>query len=328
MHELLMALAGYPGDVFVWSGKDAHDAGCSFLLHAEEQGFRVNPEIETLSQAEREVLESAVKSGYDFALVKRFVETVRSSTCWDVASEAFRKGGKEETRRTSVASSGAADCPDTAAPRRWLSGLYVGAVARAAHEMMGDYTEALLRAEGCVLQQPLTPVSAVSMAMSFEAHKMCVLRRAITKVRKRRRFLFPSSPLASSTSFLQCLGGGGFGERMREARRFRESFLQIVAMAEASAASGGCVPCGPVLDFLWKGRLSGDPGTREVFGRLLAACARIFAFQVRLRGFRPVCEALRGKRRRFLFFGLRRARVSLRAAVFAAFFVASVWPAL
>jgi gamma-tubulin complex component 4 len=62
-HELLLALAGYPGDVFV-EGKD---------------GFMVSPDLPWMSEQERTILNRLCKLGWSFHICTTFISTFRQS---------------------------------------------------------------------------------------------------------------------------------------------------------------------------------------------------------------------------------------------------------
>ena len=60
-------------------------------------------------------------------------------------------------------------------------------------------------------------------------------------------------------------------------------------MSLSAATAGAPLPCGILLDLLWRGRNSGDPVARDVYIHLIDACAAVFSFQVTTPAFCCCC---------------------------------------
>ncbi|KAL8428531.1 hypothetical protein Efla_003302 [Eimeria flavescens] len=173
LHEVLMALAGYPGDVFVrWVAAaaggppacqgegvgEAKGAPPTVYAAAAAGGFRVNPELAAVfSSSEREALENAVTPGYDLLLIREFI----------AAFEAPEQGGPPEGPSQQPEgpplhppTAAAAPPPPAAAAlaAAALRGLYLGAIARAARQLVEPYLACLVAAEDAALQQQQTPL--------------------------------------------------------------------------------------------------------------------------------------------------------------------------
>ncbi|KAL8441364.1 hypothetical protein Emag_007242 [Eimeria magna] len=262
LHEILMALAGYPGDVFVrWEPLGGDEGGPPELAYAQEKGrgwegsrgapppptrpgappfsvygaaaaaaaggFRVNPQLASVfSESEIEALERAVAPGHDLLLIKEFVaamEAPHQAGGPPTLSPQPHQGPFRSTQpapfppATAAAATGAA-----------VRGLYPAALARAARELIDPYLSCLVAAEDAALQQPQTPLAAVSFALGDHPHRLKTLRHILS---------------------------------------------QVTAMALSAAATGAPLPCGVLLDFLWRGKNNGDPVAREVYVHLIDACA-------------------------------------------------------
>ena len=199
MHEVLMALAGYPGDIFVrYEGEEASVAQGSPPLsgnggpprsYLEGNGcFRVNPLITTISSSEKESLERAVAPGYDILIVKEFIaaaETPGTSLVGalnegpPLATLPFRGTLGPKTVISTIPS--AASGPKTAA-KSGGGGLYTAALARASRDIVNGYLASLLLAEEAALQQPEAPLSSLSLSLGEQPHRIRTLRHILSQV--------------------------------------------------------------------------------------------------------------------------------------------------
>ncbi|KAL8449310.1 hypothetical protein Emed_003191 [Eimeria media] len=273
LHEILMALAGYPGDVFVrWEPLEGDEGGPPELAYQHEKGsgwggsgggpppparpgappssvyaaaaaaaaggFRVSPQlISVFSESEREALERAVAPGHDLLLIKEFVaamEAPHQAGGPPLPSQQPHQGPFRSTQHTTFPPAAAAAAAATAAAAGGR-GLYPAALGRAARELIDPYLSCLVAAEDAALQQPQTPLAAISLALGDHPLRLKILRHVLS---------------------------------------------QVNAMALSAAATGAPLPCGVLLDFLWRGKNNGDPIAREVYVHLIDACAAVFSFQL------------------------------------------------
>ncbi|OEH79765.1 gamma-tubulin complex component [Cyclospora cayetanensis] len=252
LQEILMALAGYPGDLFVRvdgeaflrkeeEGHTETEAGsrgpCLWESHgAYGGGFRVNPSLSGFSQSEVEALERVVAPGYDLLLVKDFIKAAENTGTFPPPASTGCPpfNGSLEWHSGSLAAVPASQAAAETSPPV-AGGLYLAALARASRELTDEYLSFLIAAEDAALQQQATLLSAISLALGDQPQRMRTLRYILS---------------------------------------------QVCAMSLAAAGAGGPLPCGALLDMLWRGRSSGDPVAREVYLRLIDACAAVFCFQL------------------------------------------------
>ncbi|KAL8425840.1 hypothetical protein ACSSS7_008320 [Eimeria intestinalis] len=274
-----MALAGYPGDVFVrWEPLGGEEGGPSELAYAQEKGggwggpqgcphprrpprpggppssvytaaaagaaaaggFRINPQLASVfSDSEREALERAIAPGHDLLLIKEFVAAMEEAPHRAVGGPPLlagqpQQGGHRGPQHATTPPAAAATAA-TAAAAASGRGLYSAALGRAARELVDPYISCLVAAEDAALQQPQTPLAAISFALGDHPHRLRTLRHVLS---------------------------------------------QVNAMALSAAATGAPLPSGVLLDFLWRGKKNGDPVARGVYAHLIDACAAVFSFQL------------------------------------------------
>ncbi|CDJ40912.1 hypothetical protein ETH_00033595 [Eimeria tenella] len=264
LHDLLMALAGFPGDVFVryedlgppeapsvgrggpGGASRGPPGGPLRPLVSGGGGFRLNPKLKGFSEGEREALERAVAPGYDLLLIREFIAAAEAATQsllqqggapWGAPPGApkgnaarLAAGGpfSGPSREAAAAAAASSSPPPAAAAAAAAGGLYTAALARASRELCEVYLSTLVAAEDELLQQQQTPLAALSLALKDQPHKMRVLRQILS---------------------------------------------QAWGMALSAAAAGAPLPCGVLMDFLWRGSSSGDPLARGVMGAPAAAAA-------------------------------------------------------
>ncbi|XP_026192202.1 uncharacterized protein LOC113147095 [Cyclospora cayetanensis] len=244
LQEILMALAGYPGDLFVRvdgeaflrkeeEGHTETEAGsrgpCLWESHgAYGGGFRVNPSLSGFSQSEVEALERVVAPGYDLLLVKDFIKAAENTGTFPPPASTGCPpfNGSLEWHSGSLAAVPASQAAAETSPPV-AGGLYLAALARASRELTDEYLSFLIAAEDAALQQQATLLSAISLALGDQPQRMRTLRYILS---------------------------------------------QVCAMSLAAAGAGGPLPCGALLDMLWRGRSSGDPVAREVSVRGAPLC--------------------------------------------------------
>lgn len=207
LHEVLMALSGYPGDLFVrWESEQGglpeavgglpppcegvpQPAASSLYTGG---GFVINPQLKAFTDSERQALEAAVQPGYDLLLVREFIAAAETQRGAPTGGSLLGQGGPHGSLSNSqgppqasplqgTQSQKAAD--SSAAAASPAAGLYISALAQAARELTAPYLSCLLAAEETVLQQPATPLSALTLALGDQPHRIKTLRHVLSQVK-------------------------------------------------------------------------------------------------------------------------------------------------
>ena len=190
LHEILMALAGYPGDVFIryeeegplreeWAPSGGEGPP---PLFSSTGCFRVNPSLSSFNPSEKEALERAVAPGYDLLLVKEFIAAAETAGGPFLGVPSGAPPGESAFRGPLRPSTGSLSSAATAAAAAVPGGLYTAALARAARDIQETYLSFLVIAEEEALQQPATPLSAIPIALGDQPHRMRILRHILSQV--------------------------------------------------------------------------------------------------------------------------------------------------
>eukprot|EP00850_Spirogloea_muscicola_P015286 SM000116S24207 [mRNA] locus=s116:56790:62328:- [translate_table: standard] len=148
LHELLLALVGCTGDVFVdTAAEDGVQAGPG------ECTFRLSPDYaDIVSQSERVVLERLLHLGHHYQKLDQFVRETGDSFWKSAAQCAY---GAVHALPDSIGLS---------------SSLYQNAIANAVSEELSDYTAAIVTVEKVILRSPCPLLARVTEALHEFEH--------------------------------------------------------------------------------------------------------------------------------------------------------------
>ncbi|KFH05441.1 Spc97/Spc98 family protein, partial [Toxoplasma gondii VAND] len=193
MHDVLLALAGFPGDVFVYAppGSSADASFSSSQLSASESpeaatrtgGLLLSPKLASFfTPAEEELLNRIVVSGFHLIQIRDFVSSVETdvpAVSLASASSLFSlsSSGQEVKRSAKEKHAGEESDGDQVG----FKGLYVSALARAMDAEVQEYLTKIVEIEAQVLLQPLLPLSAVYVLLATERQKLATLYEIVTK---------------------------------------------------------------------------------------------------------------------------------------------------
>ncbi|GBE60816.1 gamma-tubulin complex component [Babesia ovata] len=155
-HDILMALAGHPGEVIVESS-------------GEGGGFAVADGCKGVSQAECSVINSIVAIGYQYRRLEDFVRSVKDGEHNYMVSlllgddGTYRKKCKSakvrDSRSSNAQATGASEClPE-------YRGNYLSAMCTGIEEYLGAYRSHLVTVEKTILADPCLPLSTLSLIM-------------------------------------------------------------------------------------------------------------------------------------------------------------------
>nr|CEL64525.1 TPA: gamma-tubulin complex component 4, putative [Neospora caninum Liverpool] len=280
MHEVLMALAGLPGDVFVYAPPGPE--GLSYREssrvvsgeNARTGGLFLNPNVSAFfTPAEEELLNRIVVSGFHLIQVRDFISGVQKGSAafsLDSSVSAFPPPSEGQDEKQREEETGREKETETEREsEQFFKGVYFSALARAMDTAVQEYLTKVVEIESQVLLQPLLPLSAVYVLLATERQKLETLYEIVTKVRSlARMYSVPSdSPSAfAASSALSSASRSVSHESGRERERNKSRTVSL--------------PCGPLLDLLWSGTRSGNPLVQQVYRQVLDACVHVFIFQL------------------------------------------------
>ncbi|EDO06651.2 Spc97 / Spc98 family protein [Babesia bovis T2Bo] len=153
LHDVLMALAGLPGDVIT-------------EYNGNVQGFKVSEECDRVSQSEREVLNSVCAIGYKYRYVERFVRAVRQSEDDYIVSSLIGFDGIPKNRETVTSARHDLTGPSGDEATTVYRGHYLGAMCNGIEEYLCSYKANLTHIEKVILADPALPFSTLSLLMA------------------------------------------------------------------------------------------------------------------------------------------------------------------
>ncbi|PFH31918.1 hypothetical protein BESB_024100 [Besnoitia besnoiti] len=286
MHEVLIALAGFPGDVFVYEtpeipreeaallrGSSAAPPAPASSLAADASadeasragGLFLHPQVAGFfAKAEQELLTRLVRPGFHLMQVRAFIAAVEQQT------PAFWIGptGSADSRPPAREGGDPPGGLEAGSPV-FYRGLYVSAMARAMDACVEEYLKKLVDIETQLLLQPLLPLTALHALLATEQCKMETLYDIVCKVRS----LAIACRLASVPSFSATSAFASSASSLPAQSALREP-------AQREESQTLTVSCGALLDFLWQGTRSGNSLVQQVYRPLLDACVHVFIFQL------------------------------------------------
>ncbi|KAF8822220.1 Spc97 / Spc98 family protein [Cardiosporidium cionae] len=256
LHEILMALAGHPGDVVHLSCEESNaDVGTSSsspkkpLATQYTTGFHINTALDFISAAERDILNRIVSVGYDFAIVKDFIEMVKRSKFDECPSE---KGMQKETESNRIRSElpsfeevvyqrTTEQCPRES----YQYGLYISAICSCMEQILALYLKIICTLEKKIMADPMLPVSFLLISIQQQRNELQTMRHFIEKYCSFDLIIY----------------------RKENIRDFESMYVNRIS-------------CGKLLDYLWQGRKSGNPVVQHIYQRFFESCGRVFVFQL------------------------------------------------
>ncbi|CBZ49937.1 putative gamma-tubulin complex component 4 [Neospora caninum Liverpool] len=193
MHEVLMALAGLPGDVFVYAPPGPE--GLSYREssrvvsgeNARTGGLFLNPNVSAFfTPAEEELLNRIVVSGFHLIQVRDFISGVQKGSAafsLDSSVSAFPPPSEGQDEKQREEETGREKETETEREsEQFFKGVYFSALARAMDTAVQEYLTKVVEIESQVLLQPLLPLSAVYVLLATERQKLETLYEIVTKL--------------------------------------------------------------------------------------------------------------------------------------------------
>ncbi|KEP62334.1 UNVERIFIED_CONTAM: Spc97 / Spc98 family protein [Hammondia hammondi] len=283
MHDVLLALAGFPGDVFVYvpPGSSADASFSTSQLSAPDSpeaatrtgGLLLSPKLAGFfTPAEEELLNRIVVSGFHLIQIRDFVSSVETdfpAFSLGSASSPFPLSSSRQEERRSEKEKDAGGERD--GDKVGFKGFYVSALARAMDAEVQEYLTKLVEIEAQVLLQPLLPLSAVYVLLATERQKLATLYEIVTKIRSLALMCRDSCPALSPSAFVAASS---------LPHSARQHVFQDSEAERGVTPRSVSLPCGPLLDLLWAGSRSGNPLVQQVYRQVLDACVHVFIFQL------------------------------------------------
>ncbi|OWM80109.1 hypothetical protein CDL15_Pgr010087 [Punica granatum] len=152
LHELLLALLGYTGDLIVDEREQLHSLGAPLSLDApvsDERSFRLAPDISFIETSDRDLIERLITLGFYYRELDRFATKSRNLS-W------IRSPGVSPLERISELQKGKAEKPS----------VYHRAIANGIVEILSIYRSAVLQIEQKLLAETLPILATVTQGLN------------------------------------------------------------------------------------------------------------------------------------------------------------------
>ncbi|KAK4766876.1 hypothetical protein SAY86_014627 [Trapa natans] len=152
LHELLLALLGYTGDLIVDEREHLHSLGVSLSPDApisDERSFKLAPDISFIELSDRDVIERLITLGFYYRELDRFATKSRNLS-W------IRSPSVSPLERISELSKGKSEKPS----------LYRRAIANGIVEILSVYRSAVLQIEQRLLSETLPLLATVTQGLN------------------------------------------------------------------------------------------------------------------------------------------------------------------
>lgn len=169
LHDLLVALAGHPGDVIT-------------LDDSEEVGFSVAPSYTGVSTAERNVINSIVKIGYKYRCLEEFVKRTKDAEYAYATSNVLdpNQNGQDSNLISHGPSTTYSYGHSSAVDSSYHRGFYINSLCSGIDEYLEEYRSNLVTIEKVVLADPALPLNTLALLLSKQKENVDSLLHVIT----------------------------------------------------------------------------------------------------------------------------------------------------